>query len=204
MATHFFLGCLPQDKQSIKLNPPIHNTHPTSYCFICFCCRSWYSLCQFQREKFLRKWDTPNYLHQFTVIIPLPLELQMTLSRNNVHNPWKCVTSGLQIRLYKSNSLFIDIWVKIILQTTSQNVTWLCITHKSDHHSPANLPRATAPSIMQGCVGTITQWYGNHTPLTMLPVVMLHGPPSWYILRIMSLLGHLPALTHYLLLTKSP
>ncbi len=28
---------------------------------------------------YLKNWDTPNHWHQFSVIIPLPLELQMTL-----------------------------------------------------------------------------------------------------------------------------
>ncbi len=35
----------------------------------------------------------------------------------------------------------------------------------------ASAPRTTAPSVMQGCVGTNAQRYGNCAPLPVLPVV---------------------------------
>ncbi len=66
-------------------------------------------------------------------MIPLLLELQMTLSRNNAPDPWKCNTFGLQIRLHKRITLLIGSWEKKILWTDLLKITWLCITPKSDH-----------------------------------------------------------------------
>ncbi len=103
-AGYFFLGWLPQDKQPIKSNGPIQVlTFLLHFVAASASQGELGGLIVNAREKknsvsFLTKWDTPNHPLQLTAIIPLLLEFQMTLSRNNALYPWKRLIFGLNIK----------------------------------------------------------------------------------------------------------
>ncbi len=130
------------------------------------------SLSMLKREEssisFLKTWNIPNHPHQFIVVYCY------------WNCKWYCQETmhifGLQIRLHENDLKFIG--------TLDKNLAYYFTKHQpAMHHtqvrpyylhvnySPAYLVRATDPSIIQGCIGTDTHGYGNHTPLPKLQVV---------------------------------
>ncbi len=89
---HSFLGWLPQDNQLMKLNGTIH----VLISLLWFVDASDVEaeldtlFINLKEEKsyfsLLKNWDTPQHPHQFTVIIPLLLDLKRALTRNFVGN----------------------------------------------------------------------------------------------------------------------
>lgn len=94
-AGYSILWWLPQDKQPIKLNKPIH-TLTSLLWFVAASAAKAELGALFVNAKegkiiclILKELEHPNHSHKYTVIIPQPLVLQTILSRNNYYNPWK-------------------------------------------------------------------------------------------------------------------
>ncbi len=86
-AGHLFLGWIPKDKQPIKLNGPIQVPTPLLQLVTAFATEAelsalFVNVTEESSSSFLKKLDILNIPQQFTVIIPQPLELQMSQSRN--------------------------------------------------------------------------------------------------------------------------
>jgi hypothetical protein len=66
----------------------------------------------------------------------------------------------------------------------------VCPWYQHEEHSPLVLPRATPPSTLKGCVGTLPKWYIRNVPLPRVPILLqstssetrhqVHTIPDYY------------------------
>ncbi len=88
------------------------------------------------------------------------------------HDSWRCVIFALQIKLHKIISLFTGTQVKVILQTTSLNITCLHITHESVHIISTLITPLTIS--LEPMLQVLCKVSFEYTPMDMLSI--MHCP----------------------------